>query len=281
MQFKLEQLDTQNKASLVCELCKDQELLNSLSREKMKQIIKRVRKVKERKYTRRRVPKYRFPGFKAMPLEDIDRFFSAFKPEEYRCKSLFLVQAFLGLRIGEAVKLNIKDIDFRNKQIRIKTEKQQLYEVIDSMYLHEKLERLLLEYIEIYEKEITEHDGFLFFTSNSSCRFKHISPDRARNVFRQTCNRAGLDQFYGYREPISDLKNWKKGKLYKYSTHSLRHSFARYLAKRKVPIEIAKHLLRHKDISSTQIYYMHDKEDIDAELRKLFEIKAAMFTERK
>lgn len=274
-------LTISKKANMLIELSGDRELLYSLSREKMKKVMKRVRKVKETKYKRNRVPKYRFPGFKAMPLEDVDRFFSAFKPDEYRYKVLFMVQAFLGLRIGEVVKINTKDIDFRNKQIRIKTEKQRLYEVVDSMYLHEKLESLLLDYIQIYEIEITAHEGFLFYTSNARCRFRYISPDRARNVFRNACDRAGLDQFYGYREPISNLKNWKEGKLYKYTTHSLRHSFARYLAKRKIPIEIAKHLLRHQTISSTQIYYMPDKEDVDAELRKLFELKAAMFTGRK
>lgn len=235
--------------------------------------MKRVRKVKETKYKRNRIPKYRFPGAKAMPLEDVDRFFSAFQPEEYRYKVLFLVQAFLGLRIGEVVKINIKDIDFQNKQIRIKTEKQRIFEIVDSMYLHEKIENLLLEYIHIYEKDISAHDGYLFFTSNKACRYPYVSADRSRNVFRNACNRAGLDQFYGYREPVSDLKNWKEGKLYKYTTHSLRHSFAKYLVKRKIPIEIAKHLLRHQDIKSTQIYYVPDKEDIDTELRKLFEMR--------
>jgi integrase len=148
----------------------------------MKKVMKRVRKVNALKYKRNRVPKYRFPGFKAMPLEDIDKFFSAFLPEEYRYKVLFLVQAFLGLRIGEVVKINTKDIDFQNKQIRIKTEKQRLYEVVDSMYLHEKVDCLLMEYIHIYEKEITAHDGYLFFTSNGACNTPYVSADRARNI---------------------------------------------------------------------------------------------------
>ena len=136
-------LITEDKKKLLKELSGNQELLYSLSREDMKQIMKRLRKVKEIKYKRNRIPKYRFPGAKALSMEDVDKFFSGFLPEEYRFKALFLTQAFLGLRIGEAVQVNIKDLDFKNKQIRIKTEKNQLYNIVDSMYMHEKLESLL------------------------------------------------------------------------------------------------------------------------------------------
>jgi integrase len=269
-EINLSQFDNKEKTRLLLSLSKDQEFLHSLSRDKMKAVMKSVRVVKERKYARNRQPKYRTPGYKAMPIEDTDRFFSAFMPEEHRFKVMFLTQAFLGLRIGEVVKIKMEDLDFRNKQIRIKTEKQRVFQMVDSMYLHEKLESLLLDYIQEYERDIVKHEGYLFYSTKSSCKSPCFSADRARNIFRRICDRAGLDQFYGYREPISDLKNWKHGKLYKYSTHSLRHTFAKYLAKRNVPIEIAKHLLRHQDISSTQIYYVPDKEDVDGVLRKLF-----------
>jgi integrase len=247
--------------------------LQQLSKDKLCRLSKMVTKVRKQKFARRKVPKYRFPGFKAMPLDEVDRFFSAFRPEEYRFKVLFLAQAFLGLRVGEVVQLNVKDIDFRNKQIRIKTEKQGYFEVVDSMFLHEKLEGLLLDYLAIYEKDILAREGFLFFSNYGQCETPFVSTDSARKVFRRVCNRAGLDAFYGYREKISKVGQLTPGRLFKYTTHSLRHAFAKFLVKRHIPIEIAKHLLRHQDLRSTQVYFVPDKEDVDAVSRQLFAVQ--------
>jgi len=265
-------LDTEKKKRLFLELSKDRDFIYSLPKHKMEKVIQSVRKVKERKYKRRNLPKYVVPAYKSMNLEEVNRFFSAFHPCEWRYKVLFMTQAFLGLRIGEVVKITIKDIDFQNKQIKIKTEKQGPFEVQDSMFLHDRLQALLLDYIQEYEREIAEHDGFLFYTSNARCRFKHVSADRARNVFRKICNRAGLTETYGEREPYSDLKNWKPGKLYKYTTHSLRYAFAQYLRRKNVPEEIRQHLMRHRDRSSLQIYDAPGKQEVDSELRRVFSL---------
>ncbi len=273
--YKQEEIDSQggdntDKTEFI-KTATSTDFLWNLTREDLKRITKAVRTVKEKKYLRRRVPKYRLPGAKAMKLEDVDKFFSTFLPEEWRIKALFLVQAFLGLRIGEVVQLNIKDIDFQAKQIRIRTEKQGPFAVIDSMFLHEKLESLLLDYISTYETQITKHGGFLFWALNTKCKTPYFSSDRARNVFRRVCERAGLNQTYGVREPYSDLEKWKPGKLYYYTTHSLRYAFAHFLARNNVPIEVAKHLMRHKDISTTQVYYQRPKEEVDTTLAKLFQ----------
>ncbi len=316
--LELNALPIDQKAKLLSELVQDKEILWQLPKNKLKQISKAISKVRKLKYARRRQPKYGLFGAKTMDLPEIDAFFSAFKPEEWRYKVLFLTQAFLGLRIGEVVKIKLEDIDFVNKQIRIHTEKQVHYETDVFMAMHEKLETLLLDYTTIYEKEIKEHDNYIFFSVQRNCHTKHVTTAHARNVFRRICKRAGLDQIYGYREIISEpaalklyeflkgekpqpikeikknlgfseskiqkilhdynhffkLKNGKvrivEHKLYLYTTHSLRHAFGKYLAKRGVPIEIAKHLLRHQDIKSTQIYYVPDKEQVDATMHNLF-----------
>lgn len=295
------------------------DFLMSLSKGRLKKLYKRVGKAL-RRYKRRRGTKYGMPGLKAMSLEDVNLFFSAFRPEEWRYKVMFLTQAFLGLRIGEVVRIKVEDLDFGKEQIKIHTEKQ-YYPRTDFLAMHEKLKYLLLDYIAIYEKEIKEHDGYLFFSSKKTCRAKHISTAHARKFFRQICNRAGLTQTYGKRDIISDMdakrlfeflkgkeprpiKEIKKQfgfsekklqkilhyhnrffklkdgkvqavehKLYRYTTHSLRHAFGHYLAERDVPIEIAKHLLRHQDIKSTQIYYMPSKEKVDGVMRKLFALE--------
>ena len=308
-------LPIEQKRQLLLELACDKELLWKLSKRQLKKISKTVSKVKETKYVRRKQPKYGLFGAKTMDLPEIDAFFSAFRPHEWPYKVLFLTQAFLGLRIGEVVKIKLEDIDFAGKQIKIHTEKQRHYETDLFMVIHEKLEALLLDYINAYEQDIRAHDNYLFFPLQNRSKTKHMSSDQARNFFRRVCERAGLNKFYGYKEVISNgaaAKLWeicqkpksilelkaqgfteekihkiksdypqffivadgsvqaKKVKLYRYTTHSLRHAFGKFLAKRGVPIEIAKHLLRHQDIKSTQIYYVPDKEQVDATMRNLF-----------
>jgi len=260
----------ENKTTQLLGLCQDQELLYSLSRDKLKKIMKEVRTIKERKYKRNHVPKYRVPGYKAMSLEEVDRFFSAFHPDEWRSKVMFQTQAFLGLRIGETVKIRIEDIDFQNKQIKIRTEKQGPYEIMDSMFLHERLETLLQDYIHEYEREIIQHKGYLFFSETFRGKYDYITADRARNIFREICNRANLTEYYGNRTPISGVKNFKPGKLYKLTTHSLRYAFAQYLRRQEIPIEIRQHLMRHKSRETMQIYDAPQKPEVDGYLRQAF-----------
>lgn len=262
----MSEVKLKKKVDLLCDLSKDKEVVYLLSKDKIKKCIRNLSKVKETKYRRRNITKYGLLGYKAMPLHIVDKFFSSFKPEEYRYKVLFLTQAFFGLRIGEVVQLNLKDIDFQNKQVLIHSEKKH-FKATDFLFLHEKLEFL---FIQLYEKEIKEHGGFLFFSSTKRCKFPYVSPDSARNIFVRVRSRAGLNEKYGEREGISGLP-FREGDLHRWTTHSIRHTFGKFLAKRHIPIEIAKHLLRHSDIKATQIYYVPDKEDVDKTMEVLFQ----------
>lgn len=258
------------KTKMLLELAQNDELLFSLPREKLKTIMKHVRKVKERKYERRKNLKYKYLGYKTMSIEEANTFFSAFYPDEYREKAMFLTQAFLGLRIGEVVQIKLEDINFEQKQVRVKTEKQGPFEVIDSLYLHEPLEQLLLDYVTIYEKEIILHKGFLFFARTKRGVNPFINSGEARNIFRKVCNRAGMNEHYGLREPINKLKGFKPGKLHRYTTHSLRGAFAQFLRIQGVPAEIRSQLMRHKSRETLKFYDAPQKPEADNYLKNAF-----------
>jgi integrase len=53
--------------------------------------------------------------------EELQKFFSVV--DDQRFQLLFSYQAVLGLRIGEAVKVHIKDINLKTRELRIETEK--------------------------------------------------------------------------------------------------------------------------------------------------------------
>lgn len=245
------------------------EFLFSLTENKLKKLIKKTSQTRKKKYKRNKNTKY---GnlCRAMKLEDLNKFFSAIKPEEYRFKVLFLIQCFLGLRIGEAVKIQLNDLNFQEKWIKIHTEKKR-FNAIDFMAMHEKLQYLLLDYINIYEKDIQKHQNYLFWSQSGYCKTPHFSPSFARTIFRRICNRAGLTQTYGKREAITQkLKPENQGNLYLYSTHSLRHAFCQYLRMHKIPIEIAKTLMRHESIKSTEVYYKATQKEANQALEQIF-----------
>jgi len=60
-------------------------------------------------------------GFKHInrnfPEEELEKFFSVIGNEKHL--TCFKLQAYLGLRISEAAKANISDIDFNRKKIRV------------------------------------------------------------------------------------------------------------------------------------------------------------------
>lgn len=239
-----------------------------LKKGELERVIKEAGKVYRSKYKKRRVAKYG-RNCRAMPSEDLVSFFGSFRPEEFRFKVLFAFQFYLGLRIGEVCRLKVSDLDLQRDCVRVVSEKKR-FEQVDFLYLNSSLKELLLEYLRLYESKCVEHDGFLFFRRQSSCKFGYVSPNFARALFRRVCVRAGIDKVYSEREGLSGLP-FKAGKLHLYTTHSLRHSCADLLRRNGVPIEVVKEILRHSSISTTQIYFRAGKEEAIEGFKKTFE----------
>ena len=73
-----------------------------------------------KRFQRSRIPKYGSLN-KWFTEQEVQRFFKAIDNEKFRL--LFLYQSQLGLRIDEAVRINIKDIKFESRELLVKTEK--------------------------------------------------------------------------------------------------------------------------------------------------------------
>lgn len=242
-----------------------QDSLWNLSQDKLKEIIKTVSKVRETKYKRRRIKKYGNLN-KGFTDEELKRFFKFCENDKARLT--FQLMAYLGLRVGEAVMIKLSDLDFNKNKVRIETEKAN---TIDYLYMHEKVRILLKDWVRMHENQIKECDNYLFF-SNDTAR-KHISKDWLRKEFRITREKAGLSDSYGVAEDINNPNKWKIGerKLYRLSTHSLRHYFiSKVYSDCKDPIKTQK-LARHLDFKSTQNYIHIKQEEVDNALKEVFE----------
>lgn len=144
----------------------------------------------------------------------------------------FSLMLFLGLRVGELVKIRIEDINFQSKQIEIRGLKNGRTRTYS---LDARLWRKLLK-----------------FTQNSrSTAISWLFPSRAY---------AG--------QPITTAALWRMFKIYaekaglesRYSIHSLRHSCAVTLAlSGATPFDIQS-WLRHRTINSTEIYFQEIRE---------------------
>lgn len=169
-----------------------------------------------------------------------------------------------GLRITEAVRLRVKDVDFQMKQLTVRNGKgnrdrwttlaadlcpllknhlqrvkvlheQDLAEGFGEVYLPEALAR---KYQAAPKDWIWQ---YVFPARNRSedprsgkSRRHHIEPARVNKAIKQAVRQANIDK--------------------RVSAHTFRHSFATHLLQHGTDIRTIQKLLGHKDVSTTMIY---------------------------
>ena len=95
-------------------------ILPNLAKHQIEEIRTLVHQTYVKRFKRSRIPKYGNLN-KGFTDYELQKFFKVIDNDKFRL--LFSYQAQLGLRIGEAVKLNIKDINLQTRELTLKTEK--------------------------------------------------------------------------------------------------------------------------------------------------------------
>ncbi len=142
-----------------------------------------------------------------------------------RDRALLMTTYASGLRIGEAVRLQIRDIDSQRHMVRVRSGKR-------DKDRYSLLSPRLLEELRSYWR--SHRPPLWLFPSKG--RDKHLSQDAARRIFARAKHQAGI----------------AKGG----STHVLRHSFATHLLEAGVNLRTIQILLGHSSIRST-VRYLH------------------------
>jgi len=127
-----------------------------------------------------------------------------------------------GLRIGEALRLKVKDIDSERNIIFIQQSKGHKDRVVG---LSPKLLTLLRTYYKKYRPK-----EYLFEGQNGGM----YTASSVRQVFKRACKKAGI------HKPVR--------------VHSLRHSYATHLLELGTDIRYIQDILGHKDPKTTMIY---------------------------
>ncbi len=143
-----------------------------------------------------------------------------------------------GIRIGELVKLNIADIDFRTYKITVngKGNKQRVVKMNGSAATR----------LKIYLDERTDDNLALFVLSKKP--YKRLAISGARAVLKRIAKDAGVSQ-----------------RIY---PHALRTKFATDMSKHGAPIEHVASLLGHENLNTTRIYSLISGGDIEYSYNK-------------
>jgi integron integrase len=169
-----------------------------------------------------------------------------------------------GLRIMEAMRLRIKDIDFANRQIIVRDGKggndrpTMLPEsIIKPLQLHLQLVKLT------HEKDLTDGFGTAYLpfalerkypNANKEWIWQYVFPATTRFKDKET----GFIRRHHLHETAVQKAVKEASKLAKInkrvSPHTFRHSFATHLLQNNYDIRTIQELLGHKDIKTTMIY---------------------------
>jgi integrase len=173
---------------------------------------------------------------------------------------LFQYQANLGFRIGEVIMINVNQIDFKTRELKLRSEKSGR---LDSLIIPPQLFKETVEFIRANQEAIEKSEGFIFFrdASHSSRKEPYLEQNYVRKVFRQYVQLANLDDIYDSSEESDASRRVRR--LHLLTTHSLRHyAITRFARSTNGNIVLTSRFARHSEPSTTMRYIHTDKKEL-------------------
>lgn len=233
------------------------ELLPRLGKHRIEELQRLIARHFVKRFAgRRKLCKYGHLN-KGFTTEQVKAFFGVIDSAKLRL--LFGLQASLALRIGEACRVSIKDLNLETRELLIRTEKAQ---TLDTLIIPLALFNELLDYVRTNAKDIEQANGYLFYPDSSKTARKgtFIEQNYVRNRFREYVAKAGLDEVYGASD---ESKGRAVRRLHRLTSHSLRHfSITAFSRQTNGNLILTSKFARHLAPSTTMTYINTDKTEL-------------------
>jgi integrase/recombinase XerD len=172
-----------------------------------------------------------------------------------RDRLLVRIPWYTGIRVTELINIRVPHIDFENRTIRIRKQKERKQDgkvmktqrivPVDSGTLD-----MIKEYLQ-WRKQYPYRGDFLF----------PITRRRVNQIYWELARRAGIDQ-------VGDPEMTKHLKVH---PHTLRHSFAIHSVKHGLSLAELQKILGHKNLSTTMVYLQVSGPDLHEGYDKIWE----------
>ena len=167
------------------------------------------------------------PTVNYLDKKEVDQLLKVTKNIKHQTCLLLMVDC--GLRVSEAITLQYADFDFKRRQVKVKSRKQQTDPPYRTIPLSDRLYQALGRYIQTQHP--TSNQQYLF---PSKSQQKHLS----RQALNRVCERAKA------KYPAFD----------KLHPHALRHTFATHHLANGAQLADIKNMLGHQSLATTAIY---------------------------
>lgn len=242
--------------------------LKKFKKADLEQLRKQILAELKHRYTRNRETKY---GSLRRSLTEAERKAILDNMTSDKAKAISALMWGLGLRVGEAVRQKIANVDFAGRRLWVESEKGSDTALF---LIHGDIYTILYEWYTTNADAILR-TGYLFPSTEKHNKRLHASPDWYRNQFRQARDKAGIGVCYGNSQ--ESYPDHKPRKLVNITSHSCRHYFGNRIWDRmkEKDILVLQKTLRHKNIKNTLIYTHKTQEEIDRAIIQTFEEKTA------
>lgn len=181
--------------------------------------------------------------------QEVEKLFENAPAPSLRNSLIIKLMYQTGVRAGELTNIRIKDIDREERRINIREEKNNENRAV---WYRESITSAMSMWLDVERNSVptARESPYLFPTE----RGEQISTDTVNRIVKTAAEAAGLQEVV--------YKDSGGGQQFKYSAHSLRHSFAVQSLRNGMPVRMLQELLGHDKVETTEVYLSIIEEDV-------------------